>query len=127
MAKMKSLRRRPSSSIQKKWRHRLILMFLILIEDKIKIPMCIKNPSSNKMMCRLTTQFLDSSNEVMVDRKTPKFFQEFIIINFLVFVIFDFIRIDYRTIIILILFNFRGLFSVFHFILGAWFHILSEY
>lgn len=69
-------------------------MFFEGIENNIKIPMCVKYPSSYEMMCRFSCKFLNSGNNILIDRITTKFIEQLIIIYFFIISVGNLIRID---------------------------------
>lgn len=74
-------------------------MFLIGIQDGIKISMSIENSSSYQMMSRFASQFLNPRNHRFINWKTSEFIQKLIVIDLLIRSIRNFVRIDHEIII----------------------------
>lgn len=89
-------------------------MFLILVQYQIKISMGIENSTPNKMMCRFSSKFLNSCNNLLIDWETSEFLKKFVIVDLFARSVWNLVWV-YYCIFIYFLFLYDGLLLV-----GSW-------
>ena len=97
-------------------------MLFIGIEDKVQVPMCIKNPPSDKTMSFLLSNFFDSFDEGLIDGVASELSEQFIIVYLLTILCSNLIWSDFILILFFLLFHFCRLFDLFGLII-LWIHV----